>query len=234
MNHQQPRSPASGFLQRNLTLRCAGTVATRLVLTLLSVCTVAGTVVHAADLTEADFIRQLSHRPAQPADAADPDEVFANDAGTSKSLSRVRRPDTDGACLADNQVSASGEKALVVVALAPAGAPQVDVILQYGIGGYKLSESDKDKLNTLARAINSDALRRARFTVAGHADASGDSLTNEKLSCARSLAARAYLIERGVAPARLSAYGFGSSQQRANSAPDAAENRRVEFRRSDD
>ncbi len=234
MNHPQTSSSASRFMQCKLPLQFVKNITRRFALVMISSCVVSGTVVHAADLTVADIIRQLSPRPADTTRAVDPDEVFANDAGTSKSLGRVRRPDTKGACLADSQVSTIGEKALVVIALAPSGAPQVDLILQYGVGGYKLTELDKDKLNTLARALNSDALRLARFTVAGHTDASGDSVINEKLSCARSLAVRTYLIEQGVAPARLSAYGFGNSQQRANSTPDAAENRRVEFRRSAD
>lgn len=234
MNHLQPNPSTSRFMLHKLNLQVAKTLTSRLAFAMLSVCAVSGTVVHAADLTMDEYIHQLSSRPADPALGSDPDEAFADDSGVSKSLVRVRRPDTSGACLADNPVSMNDGKALVVVALAPSGAPQVNLILQYGIGGYKLSESDKAKLNTLARALNSDTLRRARFTVAGHADASGNSVANEKLSCARSLAARTYLIEQGVAPGRLSAYGFGSSQQRANSAPDAAENRRVEFRRADD
>lgn len=234
MNHLQPNPSTSRLMLHKLSLQVAKTITSRLAFVMISVCAVSGTVVHAADLTVAEYIRQLSPRPAEPTRASDPDEVFANDSGSSKSLGRVRRPDTNGACLADSQVSMNDGKALVVVALAPSGAPQVNLILQYGIGGYKLSDSDKGKLNNLAHALNSDTLRSARFTVAGHADASGNSVANEKLSCARSLAARTYLVEQGVAPGRLSAYGFGSSQQRANSAPDAAENRRVEFRRADD
>ncbi len=235
MNHYLPPTPSitPGCLRCKPPLGRRGKIKTvGLTLAKLFVCAYAGTMVHAADLSEADYVRQLSAKAA-PTRAADPDDVFANDVGVSKSLGRVRRPDTNGACLPENNAR-TNTKELVIVALAPTGAPQVNLILQYASGGYNLSDADKQKLNVLARALNSEALLRARFTVAGHSDATGNSVANEKLSCARALAARTHLIAQGVTAERLSAYGFGSSQQRANSAPDSPENRRVELRRADD
>jgi outer membrane protein OmpA-like peptidoglycan-associated protein len=189
-------------------------------------------VVHAAELTEADIIRQLTARPSAATKAPDPDAAFANGDETSKSLGGVRRPDTNGACLADN-IARTNTKELVIVARPPSGAPQIDLYLQYELGSYNLGDKDKQQLDTLARAMNNSALQHARFTIAGHTDASGDRLINEKLSCARALAARTYLIGKGVATDRLGAYGFGSSQPVASGAS-AAENRRVEIRRAND
>ena len=76
-------------------------------------------------------------------------------------------------------------------------------------------------------------LRNASFTVAGHTDSVGDATVNLKLSCARSMAVREYLLQQGVAADRLSAYGFGSARPVVPGAADAAVNRRVEVRRAE-
>ncbi|MES2943035.1 MAG: OmpA family protein [Pseudomonadota bacterium] len=189
----------------------------------------------AAELTEAEIIRQLLPRQTAPvaaADDKDPDAVFGNSGSQSKNLSRVRLPDTNGACLAD-EGSSSNQKNLGVVAIAPAGAPQVNLPLQFELAQYQLSPSDRQQLNILASAMNSVSLSDARFTIAGHTDASGDALINEKLSCARALSAYAHLIRQGVAANRLSAYGFGRSRPLVSGSTDAAQNRRVEIRRAD-
>ena len=155
------------------------------------------TCAHSGGMTEAEMVRQLSSRPA--AASNDPNAAFANEALHTKSLARVRKPDTQGACLADRSASVN-TKTLVVIALPPAEAPQVTLPLQFANASHELSTADMQQLITLARAMRSNELHDARFTVAGHTDASGDPLFNEKLSCARSLAVRTFLIEQGVAP----------------------------------
>jgi len=191
-----------------------------------------GAAVHAAALTEADIIAQLDARPAVVTGEVDPDEVFANADPSRKSLSRVRLPDTNGACLEEATQSA-GQKALVVIPLAPAGAPQVNLTLQFELGKYVLTKSDQLQLNTLVRALNNEKLRNASFAVAGHTDDIGQALINKKLSCARALAVRSYLINAGIEENRVTAYGFGSTRPLLANAPNAPENRRVEFRRAE-
>lgn len=186
----------------------------------------------AADLTEADMVRQLSSH-SDGVEANDPNAAFANDTLQSKKLERVRKPDTNGACLA-NSTAQLNTKTLVVIALAPPGAPQVTLALQFANASYTLSNTDTQQLNRFAHAMQGDELRSARFTVAGHTDAFGDVQFNEKLSCARALSVRTYLIEQGVASERLSAYGFGSSRPVVAGAIRSAENRRVEVRRAED
>jgi outer membrane protein OmpA-like peptidoglycan-associated protein len=68
--------------------------------------------------------------------------------------------------------------------------------------------------------------------VAGHTDAEGDDSYNLQLSQARSEAVVAYLVERGVEAARLTAKGYGEAQPVAdnNTVDGRAANRRVEFR----
>jgi hypothetical protein len=183
-----------------------------------------GTVASAADLTEAEIIAQLR---------GDPNAVFARGGGESKGvLSGVRRPDTNGACLGSDGVGAGagGSKNLVVVPIAAEGAPQINLALQFDLNSFVLAERDRRQLEVLARALNSSELQAVRFTVGGHTDASGDAVLNEKLSCARALSARSYLLDRGIGPDRLTAYGFGSKKPVGRD----ADNRRVEIRRADD
>ncbi|MBK7000400.1 MAG: OmpA family protein [Rhodoferax sp.] len=190
-------------------------------------------IAHAAEMTEAEMVRQLSAVPAAPSSDSDPDLEFDDEGGPSgKSVRRTRRPDTNGACLADQDRGGS-QKAMVVIALAPSGAPQINMPLQFALNSHVLSTTDQRQLDTLARAMNNDALRTARFTVSGHTDAVGDAVYNEKLSCARALSARTYLMERGVAAERLTAYGFGSSRPIEAVSGSSAKNRRVEIRRAE-
>jgi outer membrane protein OmpA-like peptidoglycan-associated protein len=71
-----------------------------------------------------------------------------------------------------------------------------------------------------------------RIEIAGHTDAVGSEESNLRLSQARADAVRAYLAEKGVAPARMTAVGYGEARPVAsNSSPEGrAQNRRVELR----
>lgn len=71
-----------------------------------------------------------------------------------------------------------------------------------------------------------------RLEISGHTDSSGDAGQNRALSQQRAEAVRAYLVERGVAAARLDAKGYGADFPIGNNAtPEGrAQNRRVEFK----
>jgi outer membrane protein OmpA-like peptidoglycan-associated protein len=71
--------------------------------------------------------------------------------------------------------------------------------------------------------------------IAGHTDSLGDAGYNLNLSAARANSVRQALIDRGIAPARLKAAGFGESRPKADNDTfvGRAINRRVEFRRLD-
>jgi outer membrane protein OmpA-like peptidoglycan-associated protein len=68
--------------------------------------------------------------------------------------------------------------------------------------------------------------------VAGHTDNVGNENWNIGLSLRRAYTVRDFLIAQGVAPERISARGYGSSQPIAdNATPEGqAQNRRVELR----
>lgn len=193
----------------------------------------------AKEPSEEEMVQALKARPAphDAAELANPDAAFAT-SYTSKSLAKVRLPDTNGACTVGTEPG-SRQKSLAVVSLAvipmaPPGAPQMGLDLQFGYASYLLTDSDRRQLGKLARALNRAEVGGGRFTVSGNTDSSGDPITNEKLSCARALTVVSYLAQKGVAPERLAAYGFGSSRPLVSGMAGAAENRRVEIRRASD
>ncbi|MFY0575664.1 OmpA family protein [Cystobacter fuscus] len=85
-------------------------------------------------------------------------------------------------------------------------------------------------LDEVAKILNEHP-ELVRLRIGGHTDNRGTREFNIKLSQDRAEAVRRYLVERGVAPARLEAKGFGPDQPIATN--DTAEgrqrNRRTEF-----
>lgn len=153
----------------------------------------------------------------------------------SKAFRRTDAPDSGThACpevmVAGTTSSASG-KNLVPVPYAPDGAPSINLAINFATNSDKVLASSFSGLNNLANALKSQALSGTNIAVAGHTDAQGNLQTNLKLSCARAISVRSYLIARGVEPERLGAYGFGPNRQLENVAVSAI-NRRVEIRRA--
>jgi len=72
----------------------------------------------------------------------------------------------------------------------------------------------------------------ASVEIQGHTDNVGDAAANKELSKKRAEAVKRYLINAGVAEARMTAIGYGSEMPIAdNSTPKGKEkNRRVDFR----
>ncbi len=70
-----------------------------------------------------------------------------------------------------------------------------------------------------------------RIEIAGHTDATGSRALNMRLSQGRALAVRAYLAQKGVAPGRMEAQGYGPDQPIATNSTAAgrSRNRRVEL-----
>ena len=72
---------------------------------------------------------------------------------------------------------------------------------------------------------------QAKFNITGHTDSVGSSINNLRLSEARALAVKNYLVGRGVKLSNLTSAGFGESQPIASnvSREGRAKNRRVEI-----
>jgi len=143
-------------------------------------------------------------------------------------------------------------KTLVVrscVALAVAGcatAPKRDVsalveltgdaiivreTIQFEHGSATILERSTDLLDAVARImLETDAI--TLLTIVGHTDSTGDPAANQPLSLARAEAVKRYLVEKGVAAARLSAVGHGDGDPLGSNATEEgrALNRRVDFK----
>lgn len=110
--------------------------------------------------------------------------------------------------------------------------PAINLAIKFATNSDKVLPASQSALNTLARALMSPNLLESTFAVAGHTDAQGSLWLNLELSCARAIAVRSYLIQRGVDPARLGAYGFGPNRPIQQGVEVSAINRRIEIRRA--
>ncbi|KQP35450.1 OmpA family protein [Pseudorhodoferax sp. Leaf274] len=111
---------------------------------------------------------------------------------------------------------------------AKAGPGKASLLLTFGTDSADISPETQNVLDTLARALQSDALAGFSFKVEGHADARGDADHNQRLSQLRAESVAAYLVNKhGILPERLSAIGKGSAEPLNKARIDAAENRRV-------
>lgn len=128
--------------------------------------------------------------------------------------------------------TSAGKRNLEVVPYAGDTTPGVNLQVQFAYSSDKLTDGDRNLLDTLAKALRHPELQADSFAVAGHTDTSGDARINLELSCARALAVRRYLVGKGVAEKRLSAYGFGSKRLLADQSPTDGIHRRVEVRKA--
>ena len=89
----------------------------------------------------------------------------------------------------------------------------VDLDIRFQVNSAKLSRSATGQLDELAAAIRAPGLKRARFRIVGHTDASGAAGYNKALSARRAAAVKAYLVKRrGIRSARLETIGLGEEQ----------------------
>ncbi len=83
-------------------------------------------------------------------------------------------------------------------------------------------------LDQLASALNDD--RRSTIAIEGHTDSTGSPAHNEDLSLHRAESVKAYLVQRGVDPSRITTQGMGQDYPVASNSTEAGrqQNRRVE------
>jgi outer membrane protein OmpA-like peptidoglycan-associated protein len=182
--------------------------------------------------------------PIREATVADFIDALRDRTDRAYNYKQTAPPDTKTNLCADQAVvgasnSAAAASRLGVVAVpavpfAGGDGPKVDLAVQFAEGRDSILPAGEKLLNTLRKALEEPSLMGARIALAGHADTSGNELENLKLSCARALEVRRFLIDRGIEASRLTAYGFGSSRllESHKGEPRSPIHRRVEVRRA--
>lgn len=113
--------------------------------------------------------------------------------------------------------------------------PKVAALIHFDLNSARIREDAYKLLNEYVSALKSPALADAVLVIAGHTDSIGPDERNLVLSQERARAVRDYLVERGIAPSRLIAKGYGEAYPVASNATTAGRelNRRSEFIRVD-
>jgi outer membrane protein OmpA-like peptidoglycan-associated protein len=112
---------------------------------------------------------------------------------------------------------------------AAAEDPRFNLMITFDFNSDRLTGNARRNLDEFIGAVNDPALQNLRFLIAGHTDSSGSDAYNLALSQRRADAVVTYLVDKGVAPGRLVAKGFGESDP-LDGRPDDPANRRVEAR----
>ncbi len=102
--------------------------------------------------------------------------------------------------------------------------------INFETGSDRILPESFDDLDALVKILNE--YPEAMVAIDGHTDNVGDPQMNRELSQKRADAVRAYLISKGIDPARLTATGYGDTQPVADNKTKKgkAKNRRVDFK----
>jgi len=113
-----------------------------------------------------------------------------------------------------------------------ADASALSLPVRFAFDSAQIVPAARSQLDALAEGIKLLAPERV-VTVEGHTDGAGGDAYNLQLSRARANAVRDYLVQRhGIAAARLKTVAYGESRPIEGTDPNAAVNRRVQFRGS--
>jgi outer membrane protein OmpA-like peptidoglycan-associated protein len=106
--------------------------------------------------------------------------------------------------------------------------PSIDIEINFKYNSAKLAPESMSTARALGEALSNANLKGSTFFVEGHADASGGTTSNQKLSERRADTIRRFLVEHYSIPAaNLIAVGFGKTKLKNKDDPFGAENRRV-------
>jgi outer membrane protein OmpA-like peptidoglycan-associated protein len=146
----------------------------------------------------------------------------------------TQAPSAQGLCQphqGKSQASRQGTRSLVVVPYVEGmDTPSLDMPIGFSYNSDQILPGSQPLLDKLAAMLTAPAQAELKLAIAGHTDPSGSEPLNKKLSCARAMSVVGYLARKGVAPERLTAYGFGSDKPVDSQT--GASLRRVELRRA--
>ena len=166
---------------------------------------------------------------------ADKDDKCPNEKGP-KENNGCPWPDTDGDGVLDKDDECPDQKGTV----ANNGCPEVTKedqktlnefakAILFDLGKATIKPQSAETLDNIVKVLNN--FKNAKFSVEGYTDSTGNKAKNIKLSEERAYSVKAYLVDKGINPARLSAKGFGPEKPIADNKTKAGRelNRRVEI-----
>jgi outer membrane protein OmpA-like peptidoglycan-associated protein len=157
----------------------------------------------------------LHYREGQRIDPADVQRILDQGSGVRTRSIRL---------LADARDSAAAAPS------APATPSALSLPVQFEFDSATLLPAAQEQLDALAEGIKRLPAARA-VVIEGHTDASGSDEYNQMLSRRRAAAVKRYLVQtHGIDAHRLHDVGRGELRPVDGLDPNAAENRRVEFR----
>jgi outer membrane protein OmpA-like peptidoglycan-associated protein len=151
-----------------------------------------------------------------------PGQSAAQPAAMSQAPARMPAGMSGGAHMAHRASVATGGSA---------GAPSVNLTVDFATGSAELTPQARRTLDQLGKALSSQDLGKYRFRIEGHTDTVGSAEANLSLSQQRAQAVAAYLEGTyGIAPSRLQPIGMGEQGLLVPTPPQTpdARNRRVE------
>ncbi|RKH04277.1 OmpA family protein [Corallococcus carmarthensis] len=175
----------------------------------------------------------------------DKDDACPNEAGPAsergcpvKDTDKDGVPDKDDAC--PNEAGPASERGCPAKEQKPPEEPKpqpppeettspLEHIVQFPVNQSEFQENEQRQLDSIAAYLK--AHPELSIRIEGHTDNSGPEEANRTLSQQRANRVREYLIQKGIAGARLEAKGFGPDRPRvSNETPEGrSANRRVEF-----
>lgn len=110
----------------------------------------------------------------------------------------------------------------------PAKPASASLLITFEPNSAELTPKAKQSLDVVGQALTSSRLADFRFAIQGHADPTGQSDANLKLSQLRAESVRQYLVKsKKIDDTRLEAVGKGDKEPINTSDPTSPENRRV-------
>jgi len=105
-----------------------------------------------------------------------------------------------------------------------------DLYVTFPFASHELTESAKNKLSSVANALNHPDLLDKNIQIAGHTDSVGTEENNMKLSIERAKEVRRFLSQTlNIDASRLQAVGYGETRLKNSADPISGVNRRVEL-----
>lgn len=106
----------------------------------------------------------------------------------------------------------------------------ISLAIRFQKNSYNLTTEAENMLNALGKALNKKRLKKFKFTIQGHTDASGPAQYNMVLSKKRSNTVKEFLVTKhNIDPDRLMTEGKGETELCDENYPYSGVNRRVKI-----